>query len=64
MDNNFEALKPNPYKMNVTLNTTAVSKHVLEVERQIRVVKEFARTIWNSLTFYCLPNRLIYQMIS
>ena len=39
MDNESEALKPHLDEMNITLNTTAASEHVPEIECQICVVK-------------------------
>ena len=45
MDNEFEALKSHLDEMNITLNTTAASKHIPGIEYQIPVIKERARAI-------------------
>jgi hypothetical protein len=47
----------------VTLNTTATSKHALEIERQIRVVKERARAVWSTLPLKKNQNRMIVELV-
>ena len=40
MDNKFEVLQDDLQEEGFTLNTTAANEHVLQIERQIKVVKE------------------------
>jgi hypothetical protein len=62
MDREFECLRDD--LRGVTLNTTAASEHVPEIERQIRVIKERARAIWSTLPFNRVPNRMIVELIN
>jgi hypothetical protein len=62
MDRKFECLRDN--LRGITLNTTASSEHVLEIERQIRVIKERACAIWSTLPFTKVPNRIIVELIN
>jgi hypothetical protein len=62
MDREFECLRDN--LRGITLNTTAASEHVPEIERQIRVIKERARDIWSTLPFNRVHNRIVVELIS
>jgi hypothetical protein len=62
MDREFECLRDD--LRGITLNTTAESEHVPEIERQIRVIKERARAIWITLPFRRVPNRMIVELIN
>jgi hypothetical protein len=62
MDREFEYLRDN--LRGITLNTTAASEHVPEIERQIQVIKERARAIWSTLPFTKVPNRKIVELIN
>jgi hypothetical protein len=62
MDREFECLRDN--LRGITLNTTAASEHVPEIERQICVIKERARAIWSTLPFTKVPNRIIVELIN
>ena len=42
-------------KYNIMVNTTAVNKCVLEIERQICVIKELTRAAWSVLPFKYKP---------
>jgi hypothetical protein len=62
MDRELECLRDDI--RGVVLNTTATSKHVPEIERQIRVVKERARAIWSTLPFNAIQNRMIVELVT
>jgi hypothetical protein len=62
MDRKFECLRDN--LSGITLNTTAASGHVLEIERQIRVIKERARAIWSTMPFTKVSNRMVVELIN
>ena len=50
--------------MGITLNTVSNDKHVPEVERYIRTMKEQARCgVYNSLSFKRIPAQMIIEMI-
>ena len=51
MDNEFAPLANDMKGVQINLNTTAAREHVPEIERQIRVVKERGRSIYNTLPF-------------
>ena len=59
----FEALALYMKGVKINLNTTAADKHVLEIERPIRVVKECAHSVWNNLQFDHLLNVMIVELI-
>ena len=59
----FEALALYMKGVKINLNTTAADEHVPEIERQIRVVKERARSVWNTLTFVHFLNVMIVELI-
>jgi hypothetical protein len=61
MDREFECLRADLPELN--LNTTAASKHVPDVERQIRVVKERSRAIQSTLPFNAIPGRIIIELV-
>jgi acetolactate synthase regulatory subunit len=61
MDRNFECLRDDTPEL--TLNTTAASEHVPDIERQIRVIKEHMRAIRSTLQFKRLPSRVIIEMM-
>ena len=46
-----------------TVNDTAASEHVPEIEQQIRVTKEHARAIWITLPFNKVPGHIVINMI-
>jgi hypothetical protein len=48
----------------IKLNTTTTSKHVSDVERQIRVLKERARALRSTLPFKIIPGRMIIKMLA
>jgi hypothetical protein len=62
MDREFECLREDI--RGVILNTTATSKHVPEIERKMRVVKERARAIWSTLPFNAIPNCMIVELVN
>ena len=63
-DNEFEVLEAEINKVQVTLNATASSDHVPEIEPLIHVIKELVQAIWNTLLYTYLPSRMIAQMVS
>jgi hypothetical protein len=46
----------------VNLNTTYVSEHVPDIERQIRLIKERARALRSTLPFKIIPGRMIEML--
>jgi hypothetical protein len=48
----------------VNLNTTAASEHVLDIERQIRLIKKRARALRSTLPFKIIPGRVIIKMLA
>lgn len=63
-DGEFEHLRDACLDLNIHLNSTAANKHVPEIERQIRVIKERARAIWTSLAFQQWPRRLVIELLA
>jgi hypothetical protein len=47
---------------NIALNTTAAQKHVGEIERKIRVIKERARGTTSTLPYKMLPKIVIIKL--
>lgn len=61
MDMEFDKVKD---KMpSLVVNTTAAREHVAEIERKIRVIKERARGIVNTLPFTRLPKRILVELL-
>ncbi len=48
---------------NVAINTMAAREHVREIERKIRVIKERARGIINTLLYLQLPRLMIIEVM-
>lgn len=63
-DGEFEHLRPACVDAGIHLNTTSANEHVIDIERQIRVLKERARAIWTSLPFRSWPKRMIYELMA
>ena len=63
MENEFEALGDDFREEELNLNTTAVNKHIPQIERQIKAVKEQFHSTWNSLPYQKFPNRIISRMV-
>ena len=61
MDMEFQCLQP--LMPQIIVNTTAANEHVAEIERRIRVVKERARGIINTLPYPRLPKRMIVELM-
>jgi hypothetical protein len=64
MDGQFETLRGDLAEMQITLNTVSNDKHVPEIERYFRTVKERVRCIYNVLPFKQMPGRMITEMVS
>ena len=47
----------------VSINTTAVSEHVAEIEHRIRVIKERRRATMSTLPFKRLPNIMKINLV-
>ena len=60
MDREFDLLSTDFPETNI--NPTATSEHVPEIERQIRVIKERARSIMIKLPFHRLPKIIIIEL--
>lgn len=61
MDMEFQPLQE--LMPNIVVNTTAANEHVAEIERRIRVVKERARAIINTLPYPKLPKRMVVELL-
>eukprot|EP00804_Cyclotella_cryptica_P023430 CCRYP_020847-RA/>CCRYP_020847-RA protein AED:0.40 eAED:-0.81 QI:0/-1/0/1/-1/1/1/0/516 len=61
MDKEFDAVADQC--QTVAINTTAANEHVPEIERAIRLVKERARGIENTLPFTGLPRLITIELI-
>ena len=62
MDRYFNCLIPDFPEINT--NPTATSEHLLEIERQIGVIKERARSIRIKLPFQNLPKGIIIELMN
>jgi hypothetical protein len=61
MDTKFEKLQNLvPILM---INMTAANEHVLEVERKIRLIKEWGRGILNTLPFKKMPRLMLIELV-
>ncbi|KAI2491389.1 Reverse transcriptase (RNA-dependent DNA polymerase) [Fragilaria crotonensis] len=49
--------------LGITLNVVAAEEHVPEIERHIRVIKERARSVINTLPFDKVPARVIIELV-
>jgi hypothetical protein len=63
MDPEFDPMEKELRKRGVCLNPTSAKKHVPEIERQIRVIKEHARAKLSRLPLKKVPNLMITEMI-
>ncbi len=61
MDNEFEKLR-NLVPI-LVVNTTAAKEHVPEVERKIRLIKEWGRGILNTLPFKQMPRLMLIELV-
>jgi hypothetical protein len=66
-DNEFESLREKIEECGMQINVTAKEEHVLEVERQNRVIKERARATIQTLPYKSIPKKmrigLIYYVV-
>jgi len=62
-DGGFECIRNNLADMGITLNVASRNKHVPEVERCIRTIKERVRAIASALPFNRYLPRLIAKMV-
>jgi len=62
-DNEFAALRQDLDSHGIRLNIASKEEHVPEVERQIRVIKERARSIVQTLPYSKMPNKMKIAMI-
>ena len=58
-DGQFETTRGKIADMGIVLNTASPEEHVPEVERQIRTLKEKARSVVNVLPFKKIPPRML-----
>jgi hypothetical protein len=61
MDPEFECLRADLPDLN--LNTTAESGHVLDIERQIHILKERTRASRSTCPFKAIPGRIIIELV-
>jgi hypothetical protein len=62
-DNEFAALRQDLESHGISLNIASKEEHVPEVERQIRVIKQRARSIVQTLLYSKMPNKMKIAMI-
>ena len=62
MDGEFVPLHGGLAEIGITLNETSRDKHVGDIERYIRTIKERMRAIYNTLPFHKVPGRLVIEM--
>ena len=62
-DNQFECVRGELSELGASLNIASADEHVPEIERCIRTIKERVRSIYISLSFKKMPNRLVAKMI-
>lgn len=62
-DIQFEHVRGKRSQLGACLNIVSADEHVPEIERCIRKIKERVPSIYNSLSFMKMPNRLIAEMI-
>jgi hypothetical protein len=60
---NEDGLDGNLAGLGITLNSVAADKHVPEIERHVRTIKERARSIVNMLPFDRFPARITIELI-
>lgn len=63
-DGEFEAVCGQLATAGSDLNICSADKHVPEVERFIRTVKEWARCMYNSVPFKTFPALLVKEMVT
>ena len=62
MDGEFVPLQGGLAEIGVTLNETSRDEHVGDIERYIRTIKEWMRSIYNTMPFHKVPARLVIEM--
>ena len=63
VDHQFECVSRELSELGACLNIASADEHVPEIERCIQTIKERVCSIYNSLSFKKMPNRLIAEMI-
>jgi hypothetical protein len=61
MDMEFDKLKNLLH--HIALNTAASREYVGEIEQQIRVIKESARGMFNTLLYKKLPRQMVIELL-
>jgi len=59
----FAPLKDDLSAEGIDLHPVAEDKHIPEIERQIRTIKERTRCVYNSLPFTKVPARMLIEMV-
>lgn len=62
-DKEFAPMETALADLGIGLNVASDDEHVGEIERYIRATKERTRSIWNTLPFTKLPNRLTIEIV-
>ena len=63
MENKFEVLRDSLQDKVIILNTIIANKHVPQIEREIKIVKERVCSTWNSSPYKKFPNKMISRMV-
>ena len=63
MDGQCDVIRGDLSELNITLNTGTRGKHIPEVERQIRTIKESVRCVYATLPFTKIPNCMLAELV-
>jgi hypothetical protein len=64
MDGEFEPTRGALADMHINLNVVSRDEHVLEVERHIRILKERIRSVWNTMPFKRISERMVVELVA
>jgi hypothetical protein len=62
-DKKFTPLRSNLADMEIGLNAASDDEHVGRIERYIRTTKEQTRSVWNTIPFTKIPNRMVIELV-
>ena len=63
MDGKFGLLHDELNQASINLNIAVANKHVLQIEQQIRVIKERVQATCHSLPFKMMPQLMLIKMV-
>jgi hypothetical protein len=62
-DGEFEVLRGDLADAHSNLNVASEGEHVPEIERCLRVIKERARSVYNTVPFKRMPNSMVVELV-